>query len=263
MAFGALFINDHNRVQIDDTTSVLSLVDSGSAIATLSDYGTSTTRWHTLTVTGRTAPVLAIGVDQPSTGQKGFQIVRSERSGTTWTFTIFIWHSHSFDFNFRWYVFDTPDGSAATGWGMILRNASSQIVFNSNLPPARSVSAMTSGRTYAAVHAGPLGYQENFDWDSETMQSVIIWSLYCSPFATYPGAGTMEGFVAGGVDFQSPNIPWLTSPNIALSAPILLDVTGYPVGGGGLPPGYDWLVHPTNGEQLTVPGSGEPLIWAA
>ena len=258
MAFGAVFHNDSGMVQIDDQRAVLSLMSCGTDVATVSMGSYGTTCYKVLTFTGRTAPLLAIGVDKPAMGDKGFQIVKTERSGSTWSFTVAVWHSHNGDFAFRWYLFDLPWGTTPSGWGMALWDASGRCTFSTDYPPARVTATMVAGRSYAAINGGPLAYQENFDWDSEEQQEIITWQLSCYPLATYIGAGSMNGAIDGAVDWQAPTIPWLTAPNISAGPQILFDVTGY-LSASGPPSGFDWLVHPTTGDQLTW--QGDNLVW--
>lgn len=259
MAFGALFVNDGNRVQIDDTTPVLSLMSHGTALATDVVMGSSTTRAYTLSVSGRTAPLLAIGVNKPTQGDKGFQVVEAVRSGGSWTYKVVIWHQYGSDFSFRWYVFDLPYGTALTGYGLALWDDQGRLVFNSNHAPMRTVTAMSAGRTYAAVYYAPFLYNESWWWDTTNQVDRVDWSLYADAIATYPGAAPMSGFIAGGESFSGPTIPWPHTQTSGPLAPLFVDVSGY--ASAGPPSGYDWLVHPTTLEQLLDPTTGEELVW--
>ncbi|WP_293826019.1 hypothetical protein [uncultured Brevundimonas sp.] len=227
MSFGVLFLNDSNRVQIDENTPVLSLIQKGTATATTAVMGSPTTRAYTLTLTGRTAPLLAIGVEKPSQGEKGFQIVEVVRNGGSWTYTIMIWHQYGTDFGFRWYLFDLPYGTPLIGYGLAVWDAQGRLVFNSNHAPMRSVTAMAAGRSYAAVYYAPFILNESWSWDTAEQRDRVTWSLYCEAVATYPGAGWASGYVDGGESFSGPTIPW---PNTQSGggplSPLFVEVTG-------------------------------------
>jgi hypothetical protein len=261
MAFGATFKNDNDVVTIDSERPVLSLMNKGESMADTAIGYNNFGYTKVLTFTNRQAPLLAISVDKPASGDKGFQIIKVERTGSTWSYTILIWTNAGVDFSFRWYLFDIPYGTTPSGYGLATWDAMGRCTFNSAYPPARVASSMTSGRVYAATGYGRLDYQENFDWDSVEMQPSIQWSLWCNPIATYPSAGSMSGALAGGVDWQPPNFPELTAGTLVSLPIIYFDVTGYIQSGDGPPPGYDWLVHPDTFDQLTW--GGDPLVWPA
>lgn len=226
MAFGLLVENEYGRLQIDDQHQVVSLMLKGTAVADGNVMGSSTTRLYTLTVTGRTAPLLAVGVDKPASGEKLCQVLSAVPTGSTWTFTILVWHQHGTDFGFRWYVYDVPLGTTVPSYGLAIWNAAGQLVFNSDHPPMRIASAMVAGRTYAALNYGPLIYSENVIWDTIEQQDVIYWQLYADGVATYHGASPASGFIASGEGFSPPTIPFPHNISGSPLIAILVDVTG-------------------------------------
>lgn len=226
MAYGALFVNDNNRIQIDENSPVLSLMSQGTATAGDSVMGSSTTRAYTLTVSGRTAPLLAIGVDKPTQGEKGCHVVEAVRNGGSWTYTVIIWHQYGTDFAFRWYLFDLPYGTVLTGYGLAVWDAQGRLVFNSNHAPMRTVTTMASGRVYAVVHYAPFLYNESWWWDTTNQVDRVNWSLYADAVATYSGATPMSGFIAGGESFSGPTIPWPHTQTSGPLTPLFVDVTG-------------------------------------
>lgn len=226
MAFGLFFDNIHSRRQIDDRTPTISLISKGTGTASSGVMGSSTTRTATLSFSGRTAPMIAVGVDKPGQGDKGFQVLSATLSGGTWTYEIAIWHQYGTDFGFRWYLFDVPFGTALPSFGFALWDEQGRLTASSNMTPMPRADSMVSGGLYAAVYHAPFIYNENWWWDTTAQRDRVDWSLYADAVATYAGAAAMSGFIAGGESFTGPTIPWPHSQTMGPMTPLFVDVTG-------------------------------------
>lgn len=229
MAFGLFFNNDSLRRQLDADTATLSLISKGVAVADaaiLPGGGAGTARSLRLTFQGRTAPMLAVGVDRPVQGDKLVQVAASSVSGTTWTFDVIVWHQYGTDFGFRWHLFDVPHGTALTGFGFAFWDENGRLTANSNVAPMRSASSMASGRVYSAVHVAGLILTENRWWDTTAQVQRVDWQLFVDGISTYPGAGVASGFIDGGTSFNTPTVPWPNSPSGGAAVSFLVDVTG-------------------------------------
>lgn len=229
MVFGLFFDNNNLRRQLDSDTATLSLVNKGVGTASqvvMPGGGPGTTKYVRLTFSGRTAPMLAVGVDKPTQGEKSIQVVQSTVSGTTWTFDVVVWHQYGTDFAFRWYLFDVPYNTTLTGFGFAFWDEQGRLTANSNVAPMRTVSSMTSGRLYAAIHVSRFILVENWWWDTTAQQDRVDWQLSMDGISTYPGAAASSGFIDGGTSFNGPTVPWPNSPNAGPAVSILVDVTG-------------------------------------
>lgn len=228
MAFGLFFDNNNLRRQLDADVPTLSLISKGTGTAATDIIagGSGTAKYATLTFAGRTAPMLSVGVDKPSLGEKLVQIVSSSLSGGTWTFKVAVWHQYGTDFAFRWHLFDVPYGSSLHGFGFAFWDTSGRLTVNSNIPPMRTVSAMVSGKLYTAVHIAGLILTENWWWDTTAQVERVDWALYMDGVSTYPGAAVSSGFIAGGTSFDVPAISFPTGPNSGPAVSIKVDVTG-------------------------------------
>ncbi len=229
MAFGLFFDNDMLRRQLDADTATLTLVSKGTGTATTvvtTGGGNGPARVISLSFTGRTAPMLAVGVDKPSQGEKLVQVLSATLSDQTWTFRVVVWHQFGTDFAFRWYLFDVPYNTSLAGFGFAFWDEQGRITANSNLAPMRTASAMTSGRLYAAVHLAGLIGTENWWWDTTAQVERVDWSYYVDGVSTYPGATAASGFIEGGTSFNAPIMPYPHGPNGGAKVSIMVDVTG-------------------------------------
>ncbi len=153
-----------NAVMIDDTFRNLELATSGTA-STSAAWSPSALRVATITVSGRSDPVVAIA----STTACAL-LYRTNNGGGSFTFKI-IFNTTS-DISFSYYIYDNPDNSAPLLY-MVVRDANNNVIFNAGekymrvvgvmntpVPPGTGTTststAFTSGKTYAVLlgHSG-------------------------------------------------------------------------------------------------------------
>lgn len=161
MPVGLRVVNDSNIVQIDQDYFTYGLRQKGTATCDQSfPVGPSARKYAAITVTGATAPVVAIHMNAV------IGLYRVSVSGSTWTF-YFVGGS---GVTFEYYVFDVYNADMAPPGGLEIFNASGNRVFSSNTPAARivgvgtSFSGLDSSRKYAACQAST-GFTEVWDED--------------------------------------------------------------------------------------------------
>lgn len=164
MPAGIRIRNDAGAIQIDETYVNFVLVGKGSTTIATTYFAAGGTAGRTvyrtdITVTGRTAPLLAI---------KSSQAVVVEKvtvSGGSWTWRVLANATTSID----WYCFDLAPVEETDTFGLAVFNAAGDPVFHSSQKPLRIAAAfgygdgdgfyidtvpavsLTAGRAYAAI----------------------------------------------------------------------------------------------------------------
>lgn len=138
MAQGIMVENTAGSVIIDE--KYFNLEFKGSYSATIP----TSPNWLGITVTG-TNPVIAIR--NTGTNHVGLIGVRFI-SPNTWVFYVAKTNTNATTAPFTYYVFDTPSSTAPTGVGLIVRNSSNQIVFNSQKKYMRVAGVFTAKVPY-------------------------------------------------------------------------------------------------------------------
>lgn len=197
-----------NAVQIDQDHLNFALKASGSKTLSLTVGGATALKYAPVTVTGATAPLVAI---RPTSGT-GFvhaiALYGTSVSGSTWTFNFIGPDGDTFDY----FVFDKYTAIAdATKVGLEVYNASGEVTYQSVDKPLRivgvgpSVLGLDAARDYAAVQVNP-SFSETYvyrdlgggSWTYKSyVSSMLLGAGYTSMiltskvFETYPsGSGT-------------------------------------------------------------------------
>lgn len=155
MAFGILAKNDFGNVQIDENYKNLFLAQKGT-VSTSSGSAT-------VTITGARLPIIAI---RSTAGQIGWAGMSNPSSGT---FNFFI-KSQNATQSFDYWIFDSATNLALPNFGLLVKNASGEVVFRSDKLPLRVDSAVTltagssatitttAGRKSAIIFGTPFVY---------------------------------------------------------------------------------------------------------
>lgn len=160
MPVGLQVFNDDGIVQIDQDYFSFGLRQKGTAVCNQSIGGPTAMRYAAVTVTGATAPMIAVH-------HSGFlALYRVSVSGSTWTFYFLGGNGLTFEY----FIFDVYNAAMAPPGGLEIFNASGARVFSSQTPPARivgvgaSFSGLNASRKYAACQ-GATGFTEVYEDD--------------------------------------------------------------------------------------------------
>lgn len=205
MAFGAQIFGSDGKLQIDETFFNLSLKGSGTATANIG-YG-DFNKLYNLVVTGATMPLVALRVTRnpanPNQG-RGATIIQTTRSGNTWTFTILVYNNLQNDYSFQYWVYDKPPAGIPTGWGIWLGNGPG----NTNFLNGSPILDFSAGTTHAFLAASGVDYQENYVFDTNTLQDIYYYSYTANIYWCWEGSGgqaTGAGTqIIGGAQYGQP-----------------------------------------------------------
>lgn len=231
MPSGFYCLGDDGAVQIDENYFCMSLRAKGSSNGGVGwDYA-SAGQYTDIVVEGATYPLVAVHSIDCRTA-----IIGTSKVGNTWTFRVLAFPFPGGNWFFEYYVFDVPLNKPTNqaGFGFEVRNASGQIVWDSQQPimPLVSLSAvqgLPAGRKYAYICASRI--EANYDTIIDTFgEPYTFWNFEIDMCAS-TGSGVIQGSVtlaAGGTEGQTgpqPFSPGLSGGGIASPTLLVLDVT--------------------------------------
>lgn len=226
-------LNTAGIVQISDDYHNLAFIQKSIVTTTTSIFtngSTVTVSGGTFTYTG-TTPIIAIRSSALAT------ITGASKSGSTWTYSFAI--AGPIGSTATIYIFDEPQALSGNEYGLIVKNASNKIVYDSNqkymklvdfqyltmpnsgtigvgglpTPPSYTYTG-NSSKVYAAVFARPGGYTITYPGGpgvpSQT-QSFVLGAKYTS----------------SGIEFDMMSFGVIPSYNYGNSAIMVIDVTNY------------------------------------
>jgi len=207
MPVGFRAVTGAGVVQIDENHLCLSLRAKGAATATaahvMSQGSTWLLRFHDLTFTSADAPIVAVRVTEAN---QYAGVIAVTRSGDVWTFRILVMGQATNGFQFQYWIFDRPSAPAASGLGLIVEDASSRVIFNSDDPVIRVVGQAPgdfgSGRIYAFAYSSVINYfheiVDNTPTGWLTLESIEVWGCRATSTGVQRAQQTIYGNVLNG-----------------------------------------------------------------
>jgi|GEM_PF-2173330 len=207
MSVGFRSITAGSTLQIYDNHLCLSLRAKGATTATaahtMSQGGTWLLRYHDLTFINADAPIVAVRVTEAN---QYAGVIAVTRSGNVWTFRVLVMGQATNSFQFQYWIFDRPSAPMASGLGLIVKDASNRVVFNSNDPVIRVVGQAPgdygSGRIYAFAYSSVINYfheiVDNTPTGWLTLESIQAWGCRATPTGVQRALQTVFGNVLNG-----------------------------------------------------------------
>lgn len=207
MPVGFRAVTGADVVQIDENHLCLSLRVKGALTATeahvMSQGSTWLLRFHDLTFTSADAPIVAVRVTEAN---QYAGVVAVTRSGDAWTFRVLVMGQSANSFQFQYWIFDRPSEPAISGFGLIVKDATNRVVFNSNDPVIRVVGQgpgdYGSGRIYAFAYSSVINYfheiVDNTPTGFLTLESIQAWGCRATPIGVQRTLQTVYGNILNG-----------------------------------------------------------------